>query len=52
MEDWEEFFLEKSRRRFEQERDERRRDRIKAAIAAGTVALLVIAAIVGLAVLA
>lgn len=52
MEDWEQFFAEKSRRRFEKERDERRRNRTRLTLAAGVITLLVVTAVVGLAVLA
>jgi hypothetical protein len=52
VEDWEQFFAEKSRRRFEVEREEMRRDRLRLALAAGLIGLLVIVAIVGLAIVA
>ena len=52
VEDWEQFFAEKSRRRFEKERDERRRNRTRLTLAAGVITLLVVTAVVGLAVLA
>ena len=51
MEDWEQFFAEKSRRRFEMEREEMRRDRQKLLLAAGVITLMVIAAIIGLSIL-
>jgi hypothetical protein len=52
VEDWEQFFAEKSRRRFEVERGERRRNRAKLGLAGAVVALLVVGAIVVLAALA
>lgn len=48
VEDWEQHFVEKSRRRFEKERAERRRSRLIAAIAIG---FSILAGLVGLAVL-
>lgn len=51
MEDWEQFFVEKSRRRFEKDRSERRRERAKLTIAAAVIALIVVGAIASLAVL-
>lgn len=51
MDDWEQHFLEKSRRRFDKERDERRRARARLTITGVLLALLFIAAVVGLAVL-
>lgn len=51
MEDWEQFFVEKSRRRFEKERLERRRQRTQGVIAAVVVGLILIGAIVALAAL-
>ena len=52
MEDWEQHFLEKSRRRSEIERDERTRTLLKAALAAALVAALVLGGIAALALLA
>jgi hypothetical protein len=52
VEDWEQFFAEKSRRRFEVEREEMRRDRLRLALAAGLIGLLVIVAMLGLAIVA
>lgn len=49
MEHWEEFFVEKSRRRFDNEQRERRRQRAKAGIAAAFIAILIIGAVTGLA---
>jgi hypothetical protein len=49
MEDWEQFFVEKSRRRADKERLEERRRRRQTIVSAGLVALLVFAAIAGLA---
>lgn len=51
MEDWEEFFVQKSRRRSEKERAERSRERARFTVAATVVGLLVFAAVVGLALL-
>ena len=51
MEDWEEFFLEKSRRRFDKAEREHRRQQSRIAISAALIVLLVLAGIVGLAVL-
>jgi hypothetical protein len=50
VEDWEQHFVEKSRRRFEKERDERRRARTRLTIATALLALLFVGAVVGLAV--
>jgi hypothetical protein len=52
VEDWEEFFLEKSRRRFDKERLERRRERTRTAITVTLLVVLILFAIVGLAYLA
>lgn len=52
MEDWEHFFVEKSRRRAETARLEQRRNRLKLAAATAVVVLLVIGGIIGLAILA
>jgi fatty acid desaturase len=49
VEDWERFFVEKSRRRSERKRGERRRARAILTIAAAIVGLLFAAAIAGLA---
>jgi hypothetical protein len=49
VEDWEQFFVEKSRRRFEKERLERRRGRTQALIAAAIIGMIILGAIVGLA---
>ena len=51
VQDWEEFFVEKSRRRAETERQERRRNQFKVALATTVVVLLVVGGIVGLAML-
>jgi hypothetical protein len=51
VEDWEQFFLEKSRRRFETERQERRRNQFRLTIAVGVVVMLVVGAVAGLAML-
>ena len=51
VEDWEQFFVEKSRRRFEKERLERRRLRQQGLIAAAIIGAIVLAAILGLALL-
>lgn len=51
MEDWEEFFLEKSRRRFEKERLERRRQRLGGWVTAVILGLIIIGGLIGLAVL-
>ena len=48
MEDWEQFFVEKSRRRFEKERAERRRQRTQSLIAAVIVGMVVLGAIFAL----
>ena len=42
MEDWEQFFVDKSRRRFEKERAERRRQRTQSLIAAAIVGVVVL----------
>jgi hypothetical protein len=52
VEDWEQHFLEKSRRRSEMERGERSRAILKAGLAAALVAALVLGAIVALALFA
>jgi hypothetical protein len=49
VEDWEEFFLEKSRRRFDEAERERRRERTRTTIAVALLVLVVIFGIVGLA---
>jgi hypothetical protein len=49
MEDWEQFFVEKSRRRADKERLAQRKRRVTALIAAGLIAALLAAGIVGLA---
>lgn len=51
MEDWEEFFLEKSRRRFEKERLERRVRNKNLTLAATIVTILVLGTIIALALL-
>ena len=48
MEDWEEHFAEKSRRRFDKERLDRRRQRRNAYIAAALVGTAILASIAGL----
>ena len=52
MEDWEQFFVEKSYRRFDKERVERRTQRTKMALASAVLILIVLAGIVALAMLA
>jgi hypothetical protein len=49
VEDWEEFFVEKSRRRFDKERLERRRQRTRAGIAVALLGIILVGAVVGLA---
>ena len=49
MEDWEQFFVEKSRRRADKERLARRKRRVSALIAAGLIAALLAAGIAALA---
>jgi predicted nucleic acid-binding Zn ribbon protein len=51
VEDWEQHFAEKSRRRFEKERDERRRARTRLIVATALLILLFVGAVVGLAIL-
>jgi len=51
VEDWEQFFVEKSRRRFDKERAERRRMRTQAYIAGGIITILIVGGIVALAIL-
>jgi hypothetical protein len=51
VEDWEQFFVEKSRRRFDKERAERLRLRRQATIAGAIITLLIIGAIVALSIL-
>jgi hypothetical protein len=46
VEDWERFFIEKSRRRFERERHDRLRTRAKLTIAIGLIALIVVGSVV------
>jgi len=48
VEDWEQFFQEKSRRRFEKERRRRRRRSIGIALGGAVIGLAMAAAIVGL----
>jgi hypothetical protein len=48
VEDWEQFFVEKSRRRFEKERLDRRRHKKQALIAAFIIGALMTGAILGL----
>ncbi|MGE5562178.1 MAG: hypothetical protein ACM3ZV_02595 [Bacillota bacterium] len=50
MEDWEQHFAEKSRRRFDKERLDRRRQRRNAYIAAALIGSGILAAIAGLAI--
>lgn len=49
MEDWEQHFVDKSRRRFEKERNERRRGRTRRTLAVVVLAVIFVGAIVGLA---
>jgi len=51
VEDWEQFFVEKSRRRFEKERLDRRRHRKQGVIAAVITSAIVLSAIFALAML-
>jgi hypothetical protein len=51
VKDWEQFFVEKSRRRFEKERAARRRQRTQGLIAAIVVGVIVLGAILALAIL-
>jgi hypothetical protein len=51
VEDWEQFFLEKSRRRFDKERLERQRERTRTAITVGLITVIVVSGILGLALL-
>jgi len=51
VEDWEQFFIEKSRRRFDKERNDRRRQRRHAMIAAVLIGLLLLGSFIALAVL-
>lgn len=51
VEDWEQFFVEKSRRRSHKQRLERQRRRTTLTLSTGLVALAVIGAVVGLALL-
>jgi hypothetical protein len=51
VEDWEQFFVEKSRRRFDKERAERLRLRRQSIIAGAVIALLIAGAIVALSIL-
>jgi hypothetical protein len=52
VEDWEQHFIEKSRRRFEKERLDRRRHRTRLTIAIAALTTLFVGAVVGLAFLA
>jgi hypothetical protein len=52
VEDWEQFFIEKSHRRFDRERNERRRQRTRTTIAASLFVLLIVGGLSGLAVFA
>jgi hypothetical protein len=49
VEDWEQFFVAKSRRRFERERFDQRRRRIGAVIVAAILTLVIVLGIIGLA---
>jgi hypothetical protein len=49
MEDWEQHFVDKSRRRFEKERNDRRRDRTRRTLAVAALAIIFVGAILGLA---
>ena len=49
VEDWEQFFVAKSRRRFERERFDRRRRRLGAVIGAAILTLVIVLGIIGLA---
>jgi hypothetical protein len=51
VEDWEEFFVEKSRRRFDRAEHERRLQQTRTAITVALLVLLVVLGIVGLEVL-
>jgi hypothetical protein len=51
VEDWEQFFVEKSRRRFDKERAERLRLRRQSIIAGAIITLLIAGAIVALSIL-
>jgi len=51
VEDWEQFFVEKSHRRFDKERNERRSQRAKTSLAAALLVLIVLGGVVALAVL-
>jgi hypothetical protein len=51
VEDWEQFFLEKSRRRSERDRHERRREWTRATLAAALFTALVVGAIAALTIL-
>jgi predicted nucleic acid-binding Zn ribbon protein len=48
VDDWEQHFVEKSRRRFEKERHDRRRSRTGLALAALILVIVVIGAVLGL----
>jgi hypothetical protein len=49
VDDWEQHFVEKSRRRFEKERHERRRTWTRLAVAGAIVVIIVVGAVLGLA---
>jgi hypothetical protein len=51
VEDWEQFFVDKSRRRFDKDRLDRRRRRLKSSLAVGVLGALLLFAIVALAML-
>jgi hypothetical protein len=51
VEDWEQFFVEKSRRRFDKAERDRRRERTRTAITVALVMLIVVVGIAGLALL-
>jgi hypothetical protein len=51
VQDWEQFFVEKSRRRAETDRLERRRNQFKLTLATAVLVLIVLGGIVGLAML-
>ncbi len=49
VDDWEQHFIEKSSRRFEKERHERRRDRTRVTVAVVLLVIIFIGAVLGLA---
>ena len=52
MEDWEKFFIEKSHRRFDKERTERRSQRTKTTVAAAVLVAIVLGGVLVLAMIA